>query len=152
MQIYCVMVAVMGRQPTPNAILKKRGSKKTRDEIEPDEGDVVPTFELGPQGRAAWDRIHCELEKLGVLSPTFADFMTIAAGAIGDIEIASADLIERGHISVTERGETKNPSFTIKTSAQTTAHKYLVALGLTPTSIGKLIGSKKEEYNPFAED
>lgn len=141
----------MGRPATPNAILKKNGSKKVRDEIEPDEGEVVPSYPLGDEGQAAWDRICCEMDKLGILSPTYADFITIAAGAIGDIEIANRDLIERGHISVTERGETKNPSFTIKTSAQTTAHKYLTALGLTPTSIGKLIGSKKEESNPFAD-
>lgn len=142
----------MGRPATPNAILKKRGSRKTRNEVEPEEGEVFPTFPLGTEGQAAWGRIHFDMDQLGVLRPAYADFMTIAAGAIGDIEIASADLLERGHISVTERGETKNPSFTIKTSAQNTAHKYLTALGLTPTSIGKLIGSKKEEINPFAED
>ena len=90
------------------------------------------------------------MDKLGILSPTYADSITIAAGAIGNIEIASRDLIERGHISVTERGETKNPSFTILTSSQGTAHKYLSLLGLTPTTIGKLVAVTKEEENEFA--
>ena len=135
---------------TPNEVLKRRGSKKVRDEVEAATGKTQPTHDLTPEGLAAFDRICAELEKIGVLSPTYADFVTIAAGAIGDIEIATRDLKERGHISITERGETKNPSFTIKTSAQTVAHKYLVALGLTPTSIGKLVGSKKDEdENPF---
>jgi len=142
----------MGRRATPNTVLKKRGSKNTRDEIEPESGPVMPTYPLSEEGQRAWDRLCGELEKLGVLVPAYADSITIAAGAIGDIEIASRDLSERGHISLTERGETKNPSFTIKTSAQTIAHRYLTALGLTPTTIGKLTGAKKEETNPFLED
>ena len=139
----------MGRRNTPNAILKRRGSTVVRNEIEPDSGMVVPTFDLTPEGLQAWHRICAEMDKLGILSPTYADFVTIAAGAVGDIEIASRDLATRGHISITERGETKNPSFTIKTSAQQVAHRYLSALGLTPTSIGKLIGATKEEENEF---
>lgn len=140
----------MGRTKTPNAILKTRASKNVRDEIEPETGKVVPTYDLTPEGKKAWDRICTEMEKLNILSPAYADFVTIAAGAVGDIEIASRDLIQRGHISITERGETKNPSFTIKTSAQTVAHRYLSALGLTPTTIGKLVGSKEMEDNEFA--
>ena len=141
----------MGRTRTLNSVLKSRGSKKVRDEIEAETGEVTPTYDLSPEGAAAWNRICAELDKLGVLSPAFADFITIAAGAIGDIEIASRDLIARGHISMTERGETKNPSFTIKTSAQTMAHRYLTALGLTPTTIGKLVGQKADEPNEFAD-
>ena len=129
----------MARPATPNAILEKRGSKKTRDEIAPASGEVEPTYSLGDEAQRAWDRIAAVMRDLGILSPTWAETMTIAAGAIGDIEIASKDLNERGHISITERGETKNPSFTIKTSAQQTAHRYLSALGLTPTTIKNLV-------------
>jgi P27 family predicted phage terminase small subunit len=139
----------MARPRTPNKVLEARNSKHVRDEIEPEAGEVQPTYTLSAEGKQAWDRLCIELEKLGVLVPAYADFITIAAGAIGDIEIASRDLIERGHISITERGEAKNPSFTIKNASQTTAHKYLSALGLTPTTIGKLIGVKKEEENEF---
>lgn len=139
----------MGRNATPNTILKRRGSAKVREEIEPESGEVKPTYELSPEGALAWNRICTEMDKLGILKPTYADFVTIAAGAVGDIEIASRDLVERGHISITERGETKNPSFTIKTSAQQIAHRYLSALGLTPTTIGKLVGVEKQEYNPY---
>jgi len=141
----------MGRTRTLNSVLKSAGSKKVRDEIEPETGEVSPTYDLSAEGASAWNRICRELEKLGVLKPAFADFITIAAGAVGDIEIASRDLVARGHISLTERGETKNPSFTIKTSAQTVAHRYLTALGLTPTSIGKFTGLKSEEANEFAD-
>jgi phage terminase small subunit len=136
---------------TPNAVLKRRGSKKTRDEIEAPEGQVAPVYELGPEGMRAFQRIAGHLEAIGQLRPAFSDSITIAAGAIGNIEIASRDLMERGHISITERGETKNPSFTILTSSQQIAHRYLSSLGLTPTTIGNLIGSQKEEYNPIAD-
>jgi P27 family predicted phage terminase small subunit len=136
---------------TPNAILKKRGSKKTRDEIQAQEGDTDPTFPLGDEAQRAWDRIKAIMGELGTLSPSWAETMTIAADAIGDIEIASKDLNERGHISHTERGETKNPSFTIKTSAQQAAHRYLSALGLTPTTIKNLIKPDTKERNPFAD-
>ena len=141
----------MPRPATPNAILEKRGSKKTRDEIEPGKGEVHPTYELGPEAQRAWERLCAVMDGLGILSPSWAETMTIAAGAIGDIEIASKDLNERGHISITERGETKNPSFTIKTSAQQTAHRYLSALGLTPTTIKNLVKPAGSETNPFKE-
>jgi phage terminase small subunit len=140
----------MGRK-TPNAVLIKRGSKKTREEIKPADGDVHPVFELIPEADRAWQRIFAVMFEMGILSPAYADAMTIAAGAIGNIEVASRDLAERGHISITERGETKNPSFTILTSSQQIAHRYLSSLGLTPTSIGNLIGRKQEESNPFAD-
>jgi P27 family predicted phage terminase small subunit len=135
---------------TPNAILKKRGSKKSRAN-EPDAatGKVVPTMPLSDEAGRAFERVCEQLDSIGVLSPTYAETITQAANALGDIEIASRDLDMRGHISVTERGETKNPSWTIKVSAQATAHKYLMALGLSPTTIGKLAGQKKEEENPF---
>lgn len=129
----------MGRQNKP--------SKDGRD------GEVMPTRNLSDEGQRAWDRLCAELKSLGYLSPSYADFITIAADAIGDIEIASQDLIKRGHISITERGETKNPSFTIKTSAQGVAYKYLTALGLSPTAISKLTGAlPKDEVNEFEED
>lgn len=138
---------------TPNAILKKRGSKRVRaDEPEARDGEVVPTMELGPEGKQAFDRLSIELEGIGQLKPSFAEMITLAADALGDIEIASADLRKRGHISITERGETKNPSWTIKTSAQSIAFRLLTGLGLSPTAIGKLSGVKKEELNEFAED
>lgn len=137
---------------TPNTVLLSRGSNKTREEIPATSGQVLPSYELTPEGERAWKRITEQMEIMGTISPAYADSITIAAGAIGDIEIASADLRERGHISITERGETKNPSFTIKTSAQQIAHRYLSSLGLTPTTIGNLIGRKATEVNPFEED
>jgi P27 family predicted phage terminase small subunit len=112
---------------------------------------IRPTREMTPEGQRAWDRICAELKLLGSLDSSFGEMITIAADAIGDIEIASADLRARGHISTTERGETKNPSWTIKVSAQTIAHRYLTCLGLSPTTIGKLTGGKKDEVNPFDE-
>ena len=142
----------MPRTPTPNAILKRRGSKKTRDEIDPASGEVMPTFALGEEGQKAFSRICDTLTELEILSPSYAELITITAGAVGNIEIATRDLTERGHISITERGETKNPSFTMLTSSQTQAQKGLIALGLSPTSIGKLTGGKKKTPNPFEED
>ena len=143
----------MARNKTPNNLLKNRGSKHVR-ENEPDAatGEVTPTFPMTEEGAEAFERLCKELELLGVLSPTYADFITIAADAIGDIQIAIDGLKSGGYISVTERGVAKNPFVTIKNSATTTAHKYLCALGLSPTSIGKLTGVRKEEINEFDED
>jgi len=139
-----------GNIRTPKKELEKRGSPlANRNEPDARDGELHPTRRLSAEAQKAWARICVELEAIGYLSPTYAEMVTIAADAIGDIEIASNDLIERGHISITERGETKNPSFTIKTSAQGMAYKYLTALGLSPTAIGKLTGTKKEEENPF---
>jgi P27 family predicted phage terminase small subunit len=140
----------MARKCTPNQVLKARGSRRVREnEPEARSGKVVATRELGPEATRAFGRICAELDALGYLSPTYAEMITIAADSIGDIEIASDDLKKRGHLSITERGETKNPSWTIKTSAQMCAHRYLTALGLSPTSIGKLTGTKKPEANDF---
>jgi len=142
----------MARLKTPNAVLKKRGSSRVRkNEPESASGEVKPTMELTPEGQKAWGRICHELEAIGVMSPTFAEVITQAADSLGDIEIANRDLHERGRISITERGETKNPSWTMKCSAKADAFRYLTALGLSPTAIGKLVGAKKEERNEFAE-
>jgi len=142
----------MGRHKTPNVVLKSRGSNKTRQN-EPDAatGKVVPTMPLGAEAERAFKRVCQQLDGIGVLSPTYAETITQAAHALGDIEIASRDLDQRGHISITERGEIKNPSWTIKTSAQATAHKYLMSLGLSPTAIGKLTGTKPDDENPFKD-
>jgi P27 family predicted phage terminase small subunit len=143
----------MARHKTPNTVLKNRGSTHVReDEPEAATGEVTPTFPMTGEGEKAFGRLCKELDLLGVLSPTYADFITIAADAIGDIQIAIDGLKSGGYISVTERGVAKNPFVTIKNSATTTAHKYLCALGLSPTSIGKLTGVKKEEVNEFDED
>ena len=143
----------MAGTKTPNEVLKKRGSRRVReDEPEAPAGEVSPTMKLGEEGQRAFARLSIEFEGIGQLKPSFAEMITLAADAIGDIEIASADLQERGHISQTERGETKNPSWTIKTSAQSIAFRLLSGLGLSPTAIGKLTGGKKEEVNEFAED
>ena len=140
----------MGRPATPNAILKKRGSKKIRkDEPEPAEGDVIPTRELTKEGKAAWVRLCAVLDELGVMSPSYAEIITLTADSLGNIEIAANDLKERGHISITERGETKNPSFTIKATEQAAAYRGLISLGLSPTAISKLTGTKKPEVDEW---
>lgn len=114
------------------------------------EGDVSPTMELGSEATAAWNRICAVLKDMGILSPAYAEFITIAADLIGDAHIASKDLRERGQISITERGETKNPSFTIKSTALANAYRYLTALGLSPTAIKNVTIGGDEEANPFA--
>ena len=137
---------------TPNALLKKRGSKKVRkNEPEPAARDAGPTRELSAEGARAFARLSAALDEIGVNSATFAELITITADAIGDIEIANRDLLERGFIAITERGETKNPSWTVKTSATATAQKGLTALGITPTDLGKLTAGDKPKDNPFAE-
>jgi len=114
-------------------------------------GEVEPTFELNAYAKEAFDRICKTMDEMGTLSPSFADAITATASAIGRMILAEKDLNERGHISFAERGEVKNQSFTVYSTSQTLAQKGLVSLGLTPTSLAKVAGSKKEEESPFAE-
>ena len=141
----------MGRTRTPNSVLKSRGSKKVRDEIEPSSGKVIPTRNLSPHALIAWDHICAELEILGVLSPAYAHTITMAADSMGKSRVASEDIDTRGQISITERGETKNPSCTFMATMDAASHKFLSSLGLTPTTIGRLVGVQKEEANEFAD-
>lgn len=136
---------------TPNAILKKRGSKKSRDEIEVESGDVLPTCGLGPEAQRAWDRLTSVMDQLGTLSPSWAEMITQASISLGMVEVAYNDILKRGHISITERGETKNPSFTTLISSQQMANRTLSALGLTPTTIKNLVKPDRKESNPFMD-
>ena len=125
--------------------------KKPEPEIQPLTGKVKPTYDLSKEGRDAFDRICGIMEKMGSLSPSYAEMITSTASAIGRMIIADNDLDERGHISHSERGEVKNQSFTVYSAAHTLAQKGLISLGLTPTSLGKITTPIKKEENPFSK-
>ncbi len=125
--------------------------KKTDPQVAPLVGDVDPTFELNATAQLAFTRICGLMRDMGTLSPTYSDMITSTASAIGRMVLAEEDLNERGHISHSERGEVKNQSFTVYATAQSLAQKGLSALGLTPTTLGKIVTQPKEDTNPFSE-
>jgi P27 family predicted phage terminase small subunit len=113
------------------------------------QGKVDPTYLLNTESKAAFDRICALMEKMGTLSPLYAEMITATASAIGRMILADDDLNERGHISFAERGEVKNQSFTVYATSQNLAQKGLIALGLAPTSVGKIAAIEQKEENPF---
>jgi phage terminase small subunit len=117
----------------------------------PATGKIPPTYDLNEIAVAAFDRIHSIMQEMGTLSPSYADIMTSTASAIGRMIIADMDLDERGHISHAERGEVKNQSFNVYSTSLALAQKGLASLGLTPTSLGKIVTATKKEENPFAK-
>jgi len=125
--------------------------KKKAPEATPAQGDVIPTYELNDEAKAAFERIHSVMSEMGTLSPSYADLMTATASSIGRMIIADMDLDERGHISHSERGEVKNQSFNVYSTSQALAQKGLISLGLTPTSLGKIVTATKKQENPFSK-
>lgn len=125
-------------------------AKPNQKTAEPVKGDVKPTFELNREAQEVFERLCGLMEKMGTLSPSYADLITTTASAIGRMILAEQDLNERGHISHSERGEVKNQSFTVYSSSLSLAQKGLGMLGLTPSTLGKMVVPTKVEENPFA--
>ena len=123
--------------------------KKQPSETSLPKGKVLPTYGLNKEAQNAFARICEAMEKMGTLSPVYAETITATASAIGRMIIADYDLNERGHISHAERGEVKNQSFNVYSTSQALAQRGLLNLGLAPASLGKIAGIGKKEENPF---
>lgn len=140
----------MGRPCTPNAILKARGSKKVRDEVEFTGSLGPPPLGMGGVALATWQEFVGELTGAGI-ALTQIDRRNIInlCEAAQHCHDAQVDIKEHGLKSITERGETKNQSFTIQTTAAATFLRISSAYGCTPSSRGKIHGPPKAAANDF---
>lgn len=142
----------MGRPPTPNQILKKRGSKHVRNhepEFKPGIGD--PPAVLRGVALDVWNETVAELKTAGIGSRVEAHTLSCYCQAVADFSAAQHEIDRDGMTVVTERGMTKHPAFTIKTQAWAAIHKFASAFGLTPSSRAKVHGPPKEDENEFDE-
>jgi len=141
----------MGRPMTPNAILKKRGSRRVRENEPEFEGGIGdPPAGMGGVALDTWREFVGELTAAGVVL-TQIDRRNVInlCEAAQHCHDAQEDIKAQGLKAMTERGETKNQSFTIQTTAATTFLRISSAYGCTPASRGKVVVPKKPKANKF---
>lgn len=99
-----------------------------------------------------WNDVTRELTAAGVvLTKLDRRNMINLAMAAQHGHDAQLDIEQNGLKSITERGEVKNGSFTIQTTAALTYLRISAAYGLTPASRNKVTVVQKAATNPFAE-
>ena len=141
-----------GRKPTPNAILKKSGSRAARkDEPELTGGFGDPPPEMNARALEVWSDVVADLEAIGIGSRIEAYALAEYCRAVAQSEEAAAQLERDGLVAVTERGMTKHPAQTIQATAALRILKFASEFGLTPASRGRIHGPPKEESNDFEE-
>ena len=140
----------MARTPTPNAILKNRGSRRVRkSEPEFTGGIGAPIRELSGVALTTWKEVSAELASVGIGSRVEAAALTCYCEAVADFVQACNDLDRMGMVVQTERGYTRNPACLIKNAAMQMIAKFASEFGLTPASRAKVQGPPKEEANEF---
>ena len=115
----------MARPPTPNAILKRRKSRRARkSEPEFAAGIGQPIRPLSGVALATWQDVSAELKSVGIGSRVEAAALTCYCEAIADF-VAACDEIDRlGRVTQTERGYTRNPACLIKNAAMQMIAKF----------------------------
>jgi P27 family predicted phage terminase small subunit len=131
-----------GRKPTPTKLLLLRGSRRAkRRQGEPQPAQTLPDppEHLGPVAQAEWQRLAPELHRIGVL--TMADRATMAAYCqIYERWVYAEKYIQEQLVMVdkpTGRLVT-NPLVRIAARSLDLMLRYMVELGLTPSSRVKL--------------
>ena len=142
----------MPRPLTPNAILKKRGSKHVR-ESEPEFSEGIGKPPAIIQGRAleVWNELTKELQEVQVGTRVDAYALSELCQAVAQSEDCARIIEEDGLSHKTERGIVKHPLTSVQSQASMRILKYSSAFGLTPTARGKITAPKKVEENPLAE-
>ena len=143
----------MARPLTPNAILQKRGSKHARTNEPEFAGSIGdPPEDMEGVALETWRQFVDELTEAGVVL-TQIDRRNVInlCEAAQHCHDAQEDIKRSGLKAITERGETKNQSFTIQTTAATTFLRISSAYGCTPASRGKVTVPTKPKTNKFAD-
>ena len=143
----------MARPLTPNAILKKRGSTRVRKNEPEFVGDIgEPPAEMDGVALETWHQFVGQLSAAGVqLTQIDRRNVINLCEAAQHCHDAQEDIKANGLKAITERGETKNQSFTIQTTAATTFLRISSAYGCTPASRGKVTVPTKPKPNKFAD-
>ena len=140
----------MARPLTPNAILKKRGSKHVRDdEPEFSEGIGEPPAILEGRALEVWSELTAELLNVQVGTRVDAYALSELCQAVAQSEECARIISEDGLSHTTERGIVKHPLTSVQSAASMRVLKYSSAFGLTPTARGKISAPKKAEANPY---
>jgi P27 family predicted phage terminase small subunit len=142
----------MGRPNTPNAILKRRGSKHVRED-EPEFSSAIgdPPAILSGRALEVWDELTQELKEVEVGNRVDAYALSELCQAVAQSEECARIISEEGLSHMTERGIIKHPLTSVQSSASMRVLRYSSAFGLTPTARGKISAPKKETKNPFAD-
>jgi P27 family predicted phage terminase small subunit len=123
-------------------------------------GWPIPPRKMRAEALEYWNEICEQLEQGGLLSPMYAVTIRLAAESLLDYENANEALAKYGNTTYqckTIAGDiaTKQyPEVEQKENAEDRIAKYMIQLGLTPTSITRASkagsGGKKDDTNPFA--
>ena len=128
----------------------------------PDSKDPIEGDEIGPDGPEwiseygllVWKETVENLAKSGrpLLSIHTQTLIGFCA-ACSDLKEAGEILEKEGHlIDGGREGKKRHPAGSMRTQALTSVRAYAAELGLTPTSAGRLRGTKeKKKESPFAE-
>ena len=142
----------MARHPTPNAVLKKRGSRRVRkDEPEFSGGFGDPPKGMPERALDEWQVVAPLLEETGMGSPVERKALEAYCYAVEAFHQANDDLQKYGSVVETERGWVRNPACLNQNAAMGMILKFSQQFGLTPASRGKISGEPKKKENPFAE-
>jgi P27 family predicted phage terminase small subunit len=142
----------MGRNATPNAILKKTGSKKVRDHEPEFAGGIgAPPAILTGRALATWHETVAELASVGIGTKVEANALACYCLAVAELYQSLEDIEAHGRIVQTERGFTRNPACLNQNAAMGQIHKFASSFGLTPSSRSKVHGPPKAPTNDFDE-
>lgn len=142
-----------GRKPQPTALKVLRGNPGKRplpvDEPQPTPGLPEPPEHLNQLAKAEWLRIGAELARMGVMTQADRAVLagyctTYARWAMAEQQIRGwTDLLVEGAMG----GMVVNPYIRIANQALELMHKYMVELGLTPSSRTRIKGQKPQEID-----
>lgn len=134
----------------PNAIKKLSGSKyynPNEPEYSPGIGEPPPI--LTGLALACWHETVKELDSVGIGTKVESYALACYCMAVKSLHDAETEISKHGLIVQTERGFTKNPAFTIQSTAMVAILRFANAFGLTPASRGTVTASPKKTANPF---
>lgn len=129
-----------GRKPLPKATLALRGSKYAKSrpgEPTPPEGSPVKPGWLQGVASETWDRLIPILADAGVLSPLYADFLSMFCLAVEDLRKAEAIVKTEGMILKSEKTGSQylHPAAGLKLNAIERLAKFGREFGMSPSAI-----------------
>lgn len=142
-----------GRKKLPDALKLIKGTArphrgKTADSQ--DESAMVAPEGLTEAELAHFERLVAKVEVLGLNSATYTDAIVLAVKRMSEIEECDALIVTHGRVieSETDRGGNPilrpNPAVAMRNEAMRHLQSLLAEFGLTPSSIGRVGGKKKE--------
>lgn len=123
-----------GRKPKPDALIGLTGGRRRRNPPANVPGLPDTPTELGPSGRAEWERLTDAMGKAGTLSPKYGGVILLAALCAENVERCRADVAANGVTYKTDTFVKRNPAVAELRSWMSLHLRCLESLGLTPSS------------------